>query len=161
MFAIKVLRIIIFLSFVLLIACENKPKQTTVLPVTVSQLTTTKIPLRKTYIGTTQSIAAVGIKARVEGFLTQMNFVEGKPVKKGQLLFVIDPKPFEADLSLAKGELARSIANMQYQQVQYYRLKELVKKGDVSQSNYDEVAAKYALQRLKSKCKKLGGNSAN
>lgn len=128
-----------------LISC-NDNNITTHKPVAVSviKLATTPIPIRKNYIGITQSIAAVGIKARVEGFLIKKNFIEGKPVKKGQQLFVIDPKPFEAQLSLAEGQLARTIANMNYQKVQYQRLKNLVTKGDVSQSNFDEVSAQFA-----------------
>lgn len=144
MHAKRILLYAICLLGLLLISCkDNKTVSKTAQPVAVLKLAPTKIPLKKTYIGITQSIAAVDIRARVEGFLTQMNFIEGKPVKKDQLLFVIDPLPFQAQLSLAQGELAKSIANMDYQKVQYYRLKELVKKGDISQSNYDQVAAQF------------------
>lgn len=144
MFAKRLRICVVFATALLLVGCSDKKStQSAPTPVPVIKLSTTKIPLRKTYIGITQSIASVAIRARVEGFLTEMNFVEGKPVKKGQSLFVIDPKPFQAQLELAKGDLAKSVADMQYQKVQYQRLKELVKKGDVSQSNYDEVAAKF------------------
>lgn len=129
----------------LLVSChDNKAVTHPPMPVAVTKIVTTPIPLRKSYIGITQSIAAVGIRARVEGFLIEKNFIEGEPVKKGQQLFVIDPSSFQAQLSLAEGQLARAVANKNYQQVQYQRLKNLVKKGDVSQSNYDEVCAKFA-----------------
>ncbi|RUR17198.1 efflux RND transporter periplasmic adaptor subunit [Legionella sp. km535] len=134
----------VFLIGLFLAACkENKSVQTAPRSVPVVKVALTKIPLKRTYIGITQSIAEVGIRARVEGFLIQKNFIEGKPVKKDQLIYVIDPKPFQAQLDLAKGQLAKSIANMEYQKVQYLRLKELVKKGDVSQTLFDETAARY------------------
>ena len=134
----------VFLMALFLAACkDNKSAQNAPRPVPVVKMTLTKIPLKRTYIGITQSIAEVGIRARVEGFLIQKNFIEGKPVKKDQLIYVIDPKPFQAQLDLAKGQLAKSIANMEYQKVQYLRLKELVKKGDVSKTQFDEVAAQY------------------
>ncbi|CAM2990476.1 efflux RND transporter periplasmic adaptor subunit [Legionella worsleiensis] len=127
-----------------LAACnDNKPLTNTPRLVPVAQLGFTKIPLTKTYIGITQSVAEVGIRARVEGFLVRKNFTEGKPVKKDQLIYAIDPKPFQAQLDLAKGQLAKSIANMEYQKVQYQRFKELVKKGDVSQTRFDEANARY------------------
>ncbi len=104
----------------------------------------THVPVIKEYIGITQSIASVDIKARVKGFLIKKNFTEGKPVKQQQLLYVIDPRPFEAKVALARGQLAEAQANQQYQQVQYERLKKLVAQGDVSKSNFDQVSAQFA-----------------
>ncbi|MDP1602417.1 MAG: efflux RND transporter periplasmic adaptor subunit [Legionella sp.] len=113
-------------------------------PVPVVKVATTNIPVTREYIGITQSIASVDIRARVKGFLIKMNFEEGKAVKKDQLLFVIDPKPFEAKLSLAQGKLSQSIAAKEYQQIEYLRLKVLVAKGDISKSNFDKVSAQFS-----------------
>lgn len=118
-------------------ANASKPK------VPVIKVGQSTIPITKQYIGITQSIASVGIKARVKGFLIKMNFVEGKPVKKDQLLFVIDPKPFQAKLDLAQGNLSKSIAAKEYQEVEYLRMKELVAKGDIAKSRFDQVDARF------------------
>lgn len=137
--------IFVTLALLGLSGCSDS-KSTKTLPrpsVSVIKVSTTTIPLSRDYIGITQSIASIDIRARVKGFLTKMNFIEGKLVKKDQLLFVIDPQPFEAKLSLAKGKLAKSIANKEYQQIQYLRMKELVAKGDVSKTHFDEVSAKF------------------
>ncbi len=142
MFSKRILAV--FFTGLTLLGCnDNKTVSKVPLTVPVLKITTTKIPLKKNYIGITQSISEVSIRARVEGFLIEKNFIEGKPVKKNQLIYVIDPKPFQAQLDLAKGQLAKSIANMEYQKVQYLRLKELVKKGDVSKTQFDETAAQY------------------
>lgn len=142
MFSKRILAV--FFTGLILLGCnDNKIVSKVPLTVPVLKITTTKIPLKKNYIGITQSISEVSIRARVEGFLIEKNFIEGKPVKKNQLIYVIDPKPFQAQLDLAKGQLAKSIANMEYQKVQYLRLKELVKKGDVSKTQFDETAAQY------------------
>lgn len=129
----------------LLSACKESNTQAPAIPtVAVTKISSSQIPINRKYIGITQSISAAGIKARVEGFLIKMNFVEGKPVKKDQLLFVIDPRPFEAKLSLAQGQYAKSVADKEYQEIQYRRMKDLVVKGDVSQSHFDEVNAKFS-----------------
>lgn len=128
----------------LITGCSDSTPPTTPKPVvSVLKVLKTNIPVTKEYIGITQSISSVDIRARVQGFLIKMNFVEGKPVKKNQLLFVIDPKPFEAKLNLAQGQLSKSIATKEYQQVEYLRLKDLVAKGDVSKSNFDKVSAQF------------------
>lgn len=101
------------------------------------------VPITRTYIGMTQSIASVGVRARIKGFLTEMNFVEGKPVKENQRLFVIEPKPFQAQVDYAKGALERSLAIEAYQKVQFERMKLLVGKGDISKAQYDEVQSNY------------------
>ena len=128
----------------LIIGCKDSTKAKPPAPsVPAIKITQSTIPIYKEYIGITQSMAAVGIRARVQGFLEKMNFTEGKPVKKNQLLFVIDQKPFIAQLELEEGNLAKSIADRDYQQVEYGRMKILVAKGDVSQANYDKVYAQY------------------
>lgn len=132
------------LSFFLLNCQGNTQKAARPKPtVPVVTLRPTKIPIEKQYIGITQAISSVNIRARVEGFLIQKNFIEGKPVKKDQVLYVIDPKPFQAQLDSAKGQLARSIAERDYQQVQYTRMKQLVGQGNISRSQYDQVMAQF------------------
>lgn len=103
----------------------------------------TKIPLYQDYIGTTKAISTVSIKARVQGFLEQMLFIEGKHVDKDQLLFVIDERPFIAKLQEAEGVLKKAKANLLFQTVEYYRMKDLVEKGKISQEKFDETTAKY------------------
>lgn len=107
------------------------------------KIKTTDIPIHKQYIGNVKSVAQVDIKARVKGFLTEVNFIEGKPVKSGTLLFVIDPKPYEAKVASAKGNLQKSLANKDYTKVQYERMAVLVKKGDISKSDYDKSLSDY------------------
>ncbi len=133
--------ICLFCAF--LTSCSNKGSQPPAPLAPAMKASISTIPRYKEYIGITQSIAAAAIRARVEGFLLQKHFIEGKPVKKGQLLYVIDQKPFEAQVQLAEGNLARNMANQEFQHVEYIRMKELVKKGDVSQSDYDKVDALY------------------
>lgn len=135
---------LILLSLVLVTACNGNHSKAVPKPsVPVQKITQTQIPLVKQYIGITQSIASIGIRARVEGFLTEMKFIEGRPVKKNDLLFVIDPRPYQAALDSAKGQLARAMADLEYQEVQYQRYKELVAQGNVSKSQYDTVLASY------------------
>lgn len=126
-------------------SCDShKPNTAPAKPnVAVIKVATSPIPITKQYIGITQSIASVGIRARVKGFLIKMNFIEGKPVTKDQLLFVIDPKPFQAKLDLAQGNLSKSIAAKEYQEVEYLRMKELVAKGDIAKSRFDQVDARF------------------
>lgn len=128
-----------------LFACSEQ--QTTSAPppveVKVVKIQLQKIPVHKQYIGTVKSIADIEIRARVKGFLTEVNFVEGKPVKKGDLLFVIDKRPFEAKVEMAKGQLAKSLAARDYAKAQYERMKILVAKDDISKAEYDKAAADY------------------
>ncbi|OGV27855.1 MAG: hypothetical protein A3F18_03240 [Legionellales bacterium RIFCSPHIGHO2_12_FULL_37_14] len=107
------------------------------------KLTYSTVPIDKTFIGITQSTASVEIRARVKGFLTEKHFIEGEGVKKDQLLFVIDPKPFAVKVAAMEANLAKRIADEAFLKVQYARMKTLVAKGDVSEAKYDEVKAQY------------------
>jgi membrane fusion protein (multidrug efflux system) len=68
------------------------------------------VPVYVEAIGQTRGSTEIEVRARVEGFIQTVNFQEGNPVRKGQLLYTIDPSPFEAALAQAKGRLAEAEA---------------------------------------------------
>src|SRR5438128_2621182 len=70
------------------------------------------VPIYSEWIGTLDGMVNAEIKAQVSGYLLRQNYQEGSYVKKGQLLFEIDPRPFQAVLDQAKGQLAQAEAQM-------------------------------------------------
>jgi membrane fusion protein, multidrug efflux system len=92
-------------------------------------------------VGNVEAFSTVSVKSQVTGVLTQAHFKEGQDVKKGQLLFTIDPRPFEAALKQAEANLARDTAQLQNSREQARRYAELVKKQYVSQEQYDQIRA--------------------
>lgn len=93
------------------------------------------------FTGRTKAVDAVEIRARVTGYLDKVCFEEGAEVKKGDLLFEIDPRPFQAkyDQTLAKIKLCR--ADLQYRKAELARTSKLVVTNAVSQSDYDQSVA--------------------
>jgi RND family efflux transporter MFP subunit len=80
------------------------------------------VPIYREWIGTLVGLVNADIKAQVTGYLQTQNYAEGSFVKKGQLLFEIDPRPFQAALDQAQGQLAQAngqLAQAKAQQVQY------------------------------------------
>lgn len=126
-----------------LISCDDKSTKAVALPVSMLQITKTPITFKKEYVGFAKSVASVDIVARVDGFLDGMYFAEGRPAKKGELLFQIDKKPYEANLLSAEGQVLKAKGNLEYQKVHYLRMKNLVAKGDISKEQYDQAHAKY------------------
>src|SRR5215475_5065031 len=76
--------------------------------VAVVQVEQRDVPIYSEWIGTLDGMVNAEIRAQVAGYLLKQNYTEGSFVKKGQLLFEIDPRPFQAALDQAKGELARA-----------------------------------------------------
>jgi len=109
-----------------------------VLVVTAAQKT---MPLQIRAVGNVEAYSTVAVKSQVTGVLTQAHFKEGQNVKKAQLLFTIDPRPFEATLKQAEANLARDTAQLQNSREQARRYAELVKKQYVSQEQYDQIRA--------------------
>lgn len=126
-------------------ACDKNAKKKSMpeIPAPAMKLQISQVPLIKEYIGTSESVAEVGIRARVKGFLDKVNFVEGKPVLKDQLLFVIEPNSFQAKVDLAKGDLLKAEAEQAFQKVELERMKQLVSKGNISKERYDRTRAQY------------------
>jgi membrane fusion protein (multidrug efflux system) len=80
--------------------------------VVVAQIDQKTVAIYSEYVGQTKAEDTVELRARVEGLLQKVYFKEGMPVKKGQLLFTIDKRPFEANLLSAKAVLAKSISDL-------------------------------------------------
>jgi len=137
--------LLLFLAAIFLLpACsEKKPPPPPAVPVLAALVTERTVPVELKAIGNVEAYATVNIKARVGGQITQVNFREGQDVEKGQLLFVIDPRPQETALRQAEANLARDQALAGKAQADARRYAELIRKQFVSQQEYDQAKATY------------------
>lgn len=92
-------------------------------------------------IGQTRGSVEVEIRARVDGYLDSVKFEEGRPVKKGDLLYEIDPKPFIAAVNRAKGVLASAQADLAKAKQDVARYKPLVEQNAISREEYETSVA--------------------
>jgi membrane fusion protein (multidrug efflux system) len=97
------------------------------------------VPIYIELVGATLGSEDVEIRARVEGYLVSINFIEGTFVRKGQLLYRIDPQPFEAALAEAKANLAAAHARLDKTKNDVARLTPLAKQQAVSQQELDNA----------------------
>lgn len=95
----------------------------------------------KSYIGRVEAVEDTNITAQVTGYLKARHFDEGQMVAKGQLLFSIEPSSFEAQLASAKASLAQANAALKKAQLDFERGKNLLPKGSISQSEFDNLNA--------------------
>jgi multidrug efflux system membrane fusion protein len=93
------------------------------------------------FTGRTDAVNSVGIRPRVTGYLIEAPFKEGAEVKKGDVLFVIDPRPYQAQLDQAQAQVALNQASLKLAQATLARVKPLVETGAVSRQEYDEDVA--------------------
>lgn len=114
-------------------------------PIEVGVVTMQKEPvtLHRELPGRTSPFRVAEVRARVDGIVLQRLFEEGSDVKQGQLLFRIDPKPYEAALASAKASLARAQASVQSSKLLAERYKALLEDRAVSQQQYDDAEAAY------------------
>ena len=91
------------------------------------------------FIGQTVAEESVSIVPMVEGYLIKQGFDEGSIVKKGDLLFEIDPRPFQAQVKNAEGQLAAAKAQMINAQIEYNRYTKLIHESATSQQNQDKA----------------------
>ena len=100
------------------------------------------IPANFEYVGITQSSHLVEIRARVEGYLDKIDYREGEMVKEGDLLFEIDPKPFQAALAQAKAQEEQAKAVLWEAERSTARLKPLFEQKAASRRDLDNAIAK-------------------
>ncbi|HEV8721800.1 MAG TPA: efflux RND transporter periplasmic adaptor subunit [Candidatus Binatia bacterium] len=110
-------------------------------PVLVATAVQKSVPVQIRAVGNVEAYTTVSVKSQVTGVLTQAHFKEGQDVKKGQLLFTIDPRPLEAALRQAEANLARDTAQVKNLREQVRRYAELVEKQYVSREQYDQIKA--------------------
>ncbi|AFL86992.1 RND family efflux transporter, MFP subunit [Terriglobus roseus DSM 18391] len=106
-----------------------------IVPVSFDVATMKTIPIQLTALGTVTAYNTVTLKSRVDGQITRVNFTEGQRVKQGQLLIEIDPRPYQATLSVAQGNLVRDQANAALAQAQAQRYQQLYAAGVVSKES--------------------------
>ena len=110
-------------------------------PVTLAPVIQKTVPVQIRAIGTVEAYSTVSIKARVSGELLGVNFKEGQDVKKGDLLFTIDPRLYETALAAANANLAKDSALAQKAADDFIRYAGLFKEQLVSKEDYERVRA--------------------
>src|SRR5262245_13174745 len=120
------------------------PTKQDAVPVSVARVAQRDVPLELRAIGTVVASATVAVKSQVEGQLAEVRFQEGQEVKRDDLLFVIDPRPFEAAVREAEARLAKDRAEAANAASEADRFARLVKSGIVSTDEYEQVQTRAA-----------------
>ena len=111
--------------------------------VTVMTVAPREVPVSFEFVAQTQSPRAVNIQARVSGFLDRRVYTEGALVKAGQVLFLMDKKPFEAQLDQAKAAMQQQKAAMDNALANLKRTKPLVDQDALAQKDLDDATGQY------------------
>jgi RND family efflux transporter MFP subunit len=112
-------------------------------PVTVSRPVEQDVTDYADFTGRTAAVDSVEVRARVSGYLDRVNFKEGALVKKDDVLFEIDPRPYRADLERARGTVEQFEAHVRRLERDYVRAKNLLPRGAVGQEEYDRYEGDY------------------
>jgi membrane fusion protein, multidrug efflux system len=124
--------------------CKKKsaPEQAP-LPVNVVIVIEKEVNEWDEFTGRLEAVESVEIRPRVSGYITEIHFEAGAILKKGALLYVIDPRPYQADFDRAAAEVDRMDAQLKLAQIELNRAKELRDKNTISVSEFDQKAATY------------------
>lgn len=127
----------------LLAACHEQPKAAPPPPpdVKVAAVLQRDVPSYVEVIGETRGNTEIEIRARVEGFIETVDYKEGTPVKKGQLLYTIDARPFESRLATAKASQAEAEAQLARARQDVVRYEPLVAKNAISRQEYETAVS--------------------
>jgi len=135
----RVLALLSGLVFGILIGCEKKQSAAVAPPltVTVTPVAQEDVLVMNTWVGLLDGYQNAEIRAQVTGYLTTQNYKEGSLVKKGDVLFTIDKRPFEAALAQAQADYAKAVASAQLAEITLGRQKQLYETKVTSQQEYD------------------------
>src|ERR1700704_3409820 len=124
--------------------CKRKSAaQPPPLPVNVLSVVEKEVNEWDEFTGRLEAVESVDVRPRVSGYITEIHFEAGVIAKKGDVLYVIDPRPYQADFDRAAAELERMQAQVKLVQNELDRAKELRAKNTISASEFDQKAATY------------------
>ena len=106
-------------------------------PVTVAAAVAEDVPLYIDEVGRTVAREVVSVQPQVSGTITEIRFADGAELKKGDPLFTIDPRPFQAQASAAEANLAQSRAALDFAKIQFARVQDLVESKAIARQDYD------------------------
>ncbi len=118
---------------------KTAPPRMTAVPILAATVEQKDVPLQVKAIGAVEAYSNVSVKTQITGELTGVHFKEGQDVNKGQLLFTLDKRPFEATLKQAQGMLAKDQAQAANARAQAKRYESLNKAGVVSKEEYEQM----------------------
>ncbi|HEV2904989.1 MAG TPA: efflux RND transporter periplasmic adaptor subunit [Pyrinomonadaceae bacterium] len=141
--------------------CKKKSApQQAALPVNVVTVTEKEVNEWDEFTGRLEAVESVDIRPRVSGYVTEIHFEAGVIVKKGDLLYVIDPRPYQADLDRAVAEFERMQAQLKLAQIELDRAKDLRAKNTISASEFDQKAATHQGSSAAARSAEAAKNSA-
>ncbi len=123
---------------------EQKGRPQTAAPVTAATAVEKDVTIDLSAVGAVEAYNTVSVKSRVGGYLKEVHFQEGQDVKQGDLLFTIDPAPYEAALAQARANLAKDQAQLRYARETAKHDEELLPKGLVGKEEYEQSRANAA-----------------
>lgn len=136
------MKIFFFGALLLLSSCSAKKQlPPPPIPVSVVEIIPQTIPVNFEFVGVAESSHIVELRARVEGYLEQIDYKEGSFVEKDKLMFVLDQRPFIDDVNMAKGELEQKLAKLWDAQQIKNRMIPLYEQNAISQRDLDNALA--------------------
>lgn len=138
--AVSVTTVVVLCSLTLFAGCEKKAApsfERPPAPVTVAPAVTQDVPNYLDAIGKFVAREVVSIQPQVSGRITQIHFVDGADVKVGQVLFTIDPRPYQAQVNIAQANLGQAKAALELAKINFDRVASVTDQRAVSRQDYD------------------------
>lgn len=134
---------------IFMVACgKNQEAQQTAMPampVSVLEMQPTTVPIQTEAVAQTEGAKEVEVRPRVGGILLKKLFAEGAEIKEGQPMFLIDPVPYQMQVTQANAQLAQQKARLVQTQREAVRLKQLLETKSISQREYDNAVSDQAM----------------
>lgn len=125
--------------FVCSCSTKESPKQPPAVPVSAARVVLKDVPIELRSIGTVEARQTVSVRSLIAGEILRIDFRDGQDVKKGDLLFVIDPRPIEAALKQAEANLQRDVAQQNFADLERDRYSTLAAKGLIAREQADQM----------------------